>query len=88
MEVALIRPGPIQGGMVSHYVKRRQGLEPVTHLHPLLAPILAEQSWLFTIAGLALLAGGFLAWTGGISSRAHHRPDSNMAGAGWLAFAH
>lgn len=42
VEVALIRPGPIQGGMVSHYVKRRQGLEPVTHLHPRLEPILAE----------------------------------------------
>ncbi|MGD8793570.1 MAG: DNA polymerase III subunit alpha, partial [Anaerolineae bacterium] len=40
--VALIRPGPIQGGMVHPYLRRRQGLEPVTYAHPLLAPALAE----------------------------------------------
>jgi error-prone DNA polymerase len=40
--VALIRPGPIQGGMVHPYLRRRQGLEPVAHAHPLLEPALAE----------------------------------------------
>ncbi|MFZ5667868.1 MAG: error-prone DNA polymerase [Pseudomonadota bacterium] len=30
IEVAIVRPGPIQGGMVHPYLKRRQGLEPVT----------------------------------------------------------
>jgi error-prone DNA polymerase len=40
--VALIRPGPIQGGMVHPYLRRRQGLEPVTYIHPTLEPILAE----------------------------------------------
>jgi len=40
--VALIRPGPIQGGMVHPYLRRRQGLEPVTYAHPLLEPVLAE----------------------------------------------
>ena len=30
VEVALIRPGPIQGGSVHPYIRRRNGLEPVT----------------------------------------------------------
>jgi error-prone DNA polymerase len=36
VEIALIRPGPIQGGSVHPYIKRRNGREPVTYLHPLL----------------------------------------------------
>jgi error-prone DNA polymerase len=36
VEVALIRPGPIQGGSVHPYIRRRNGVEPVTYLHPLL----------------------------------------------------
>ena len=36
VEIALIRPGPIQGGSVHPYIKRRNGKEPVTYLHPLL----------------------------------------------------
>ena len=36
VEVALIRPGPIQGGSVHPYIRRRNGEEPVTYLHPLL----------------------------------------------------
>ena len=40
VEVALIRPGPIQGGSVHPYIRRRNGQEPVTYLHPLL-----ENSW-------------------------------------------
>ncbi|MEL7133291.1 MAG: error-prone DNA polymerase, partial [Pseudomonadota bacterium] len=31
IEVAIVRPGPIQGGMVQPYIKRRQGLEEVTY---------------------------------------------------------
>ncbi|MFN2291474.1 MAG: DNA polymerase III subunit alpha [Anaerolineae bacterium] len=40
--VALIRPGPIQGGMVHPYLRRRQALEPVEYIHPALEPALAE----------------------------------------------
>jgi error-prone DNA polymerase len=40
IEVALIRPGPIQGHAVNPYIRRRRGEEPVTYLHPLLEPIL------------------------------------------------
>jgi error-prone DNA polymerase len=42
VEVAIIRPGPIQGDAVHPYLRRRQGIEPVTYLHPSLEPILAE----------------------------------------------
>jgi error-prone DNA polymerase len=31
IEVAIVRPGPIQGDMVHPYLRRRQGLEPVTY---------------------------------------------------------
>ena len=37
VEVALIRPGPIQGGSVHPYIRRRRGEEPWSHAHPLLA---------------------------------------------------
>lgn len=40
IEVALIRPGPIQGDMVHPYLRRRAGLEAVTYPHPDMEPIL------------------------------------------------
>ena len=40
VQVAIIRPGPIVGEMVNPYLKRRQGREAVTYLHPSLEPIL------------------------------------------------
>ncbi len=40
IEVALIRPGPIQGDMVHPYLRRRRGEEPVTYLDPRLEPLL------------------------------------------------
>jgi error-prone DNA polymerase len=42
IEVALVRPGPIQGNMVHPYLNRRQGLEPVRYPHSSLEPALAE----------------------------------------------
>ncbi|HEY8717946.1 DNA polymerase III subunit alpha, partial [Pengzhenrongella sp.] len=42
VEVALIRPGPIQGGSVHPYINRAQGREKVTYLHPLLEKSLAK----------------------------------------------
>jgi error-prone DNA polymerase len=41
-QIALIRPGPIQSGTVHPYLRRRNGLEPVTYWHPSLEPILAK----------------------------------------------
>ena len=42
VEVAIIRPGPIQGNAVHPYLRRKQGLEPVTYLHPSLEPVLYD----------------------------------------------
>jgi len=42
IEVALIRPGPIQGDMVHPYLRRRRGEEPVTYLDPRLEPLLGR----------------------------------------------
>jgi error-prone DNA polymerase len=40
--ISLIRPGPIQGDMVHPYLRRRDGLEPITYFHPLLEPVLKQ----------------------------------------------
>jgi error-prone DNA polymerase len=40
IEVALIRPGPIQGDSVHPYIRRRHGREPVTYLHEKMKPAL------------------------------------------------
>ncbi|MGC5077177.1 error-prone DNA polymerase [Agrococcus sp. DT81.2] len=40
IEIALIRPGPIQGGAVHPYIRRRTGAEPVSYPHELLVPVL------------------------------------------------
>ena len=63
IEVAIVRPGPIQGGMVHPYLRRRQGLEPVTYpsekVRAVLertkgVPIFQEQ-----VMQLAVIAAGF-----------------------------
>lgn len=41
-EIAIIRPGPIQGQMVHPFIRRRQGKEEITYLHPCLEPILKK----------------------------------------------
>ena len=65
IEVAIIRPGPIQGGMIHPYLRRRQGLEPVTYPSPeiqgvlertLGIPIFQEQ-----VMSIAMVAAGFSA---------------------------
>jgi DNA polymerase-3 subunit alpha/error-prone DNA polymerase len=40
VEVAIVRPGPILGGMIHPYLKRREGLEQTVYAHPALEPIL------------------------------------------------
>ncbi|ABO55010.1 error-prone DNA polymerase [Burkholderia vietnamiensis] len=63
IEISLIRPGPIQGGMVHPYLRRRQGIEPVSYPSPemeaalsrtLGVPIFQEQ-----VMQVAMLAAGF-----------------------------
>ena len=41
-QIALFRPGPLQGGMVHPYIRRRNGLESVSYDHPDLEPILKD----------------------------------------------
>lgn len=40
IEIALIRPGPIQGGAVHPYIRRATGKDPITYPHPVLEPVL------------------------------------------------
>ena len=40
IQIALIRPGPIQGGAVHPFVRRKLGREPVSYAHPKLEPAL------------------------------------------------
>ncbi|QKM51959.1 Error-prone DNA polymerase (plasmid) [Burkholderia glumae] len=65
IEVAIVRPGPVQGGMVHPFLRRRQGEEPVTYPSPdvekalkrtLGVPIFQEQ-----VMQVAMLAAGFSA---------------------------
>lgn len=42
VEVALIRPGPIQGGSVHPYIRRRNGEAPVVYDHPSMEPALRK----------------------------------------------
>ncbi len=42
IEVSIVRPGPITGGMVHPYLRRRAGEEPVVYPHPCLAPVLEK----------------------------------------------
>ncbi|MES1971915.1 MAG: error-prone DNA polymerase [Pseudomonadota bacterium] len=42
IEVAIVRPGPIQGDMVHPYLKRREGREPVTYPSPALEKVLKK----------------------------------------------
>ena len=85
IEVALIRPGPLQGGMVHPFFRRRQGLEPVTHLHPLLAPILAETMGIIVfqeqVIRVAMVMGQFSAGEADLLRRAmsRHRAEEEMA---------
>ena len=63
IQVAIIRPGPIQGEMVHPFLRRRNGEEPVTYPHPKLKPILERTMGvpLFQEQGMrmAIEAAGF-----------------------------
>ncbi|WP_323035422.1 error-prone DNA polymerase [Pararhodobacter sp.] len=63
IEVAIIRPGPIQGGMVHPYINRRQGREPVnlpsTDLRPVLERTLGVPLFQEQAMQIAVVAAGF-----------------------------
>jgi len=56
IQVALIRPGPIQGGAVHPYIARCLGQEEVTYDHPDLEPALAETKGVFVFQEQVILA--------------------------------
>lgn len=84
VEVALIRPGPIQGDMVHPYLRRRAGLEPVKYLVDKLEPILERTLGvpLFQEQGMqvAVAAAGFTKLQADQLRRAmaHKRSHENM----------
>ena len=45
VQVAIVRPGPIQGDMVHPYLRRREGLEPVIYPKPELEKVLGQDAW-------------------------------------------
>lgn len=63
IEISIVRPGPIQGGMVHPYLARRNGDEPIHYAHPSLVPVLERTLGvpLFQeqVMEMAVVAGGF-----------------------------
>ena len=63
VEVAIVRPGPIQGGMVHPYLRRRQGLDPVSYpsqeLREVLEPTLGVPLFQEQAMQIAIVAAGF-----------------------------
>jgi error-prone DNA polymerase len=63
IEVAIVRPGPIQGGMVHPYLKRRQGIEAVTYPHPCVEEVLKKTLGVSIfqeqVMRLAMVAAGY-----------------------------
>lgn len=63
IQVAIVRPGPIQGGMVHPFLKRRQGLEPVKYpsadLEKALGRTLGVPIFQEQVMQVAILAAGF-----------------------------
>ena len=63
IEVAIVRPGPIQGGMIHPYLRRRQGIEPVDYprdeIRPALERTLGVPIFQEQVMQIAILAAGF-----------------------------
>lgn len=85
VEVALIRPGPIQGQSVHPYLRRRNGEEPISYIHPAAEPILRKTLGVpifqEQLMELARVCAGF---TPGQSDRlrqamTHKRSDEEMS---------
>jgi error-prone DNA polymerase len=65
IEVAIVRPGPIQGGMVHPYLRRRDGIEPITYpskeVEKVLERTLGVSIFQEQVMQLAMVAAGFSA---------------------------
>ena len=100
IEVAIVRPGPIQGDMVHPYLRRRDGLEPVVFPRPELAevlgktlgvPLFQEQAMKIAIVAAGFTpaeADGLSALDGGVPALRPDRAMAPQAGrAAWWAAA-
>jgi error-prone DNA polymerase len=89
ISISLIRPGPLQGGMVHPYLRRRLGEEPITHFHPLLKPILHETLGVVLfqeqVLKVARALAGFTAGEGELLRRALGRKNAPEAVAAFEA---
>ncbi|NQT74030.1 MAG: error-prone DNA polymerase, partial [Chloroflexi bacterium] len=83
VEVAIIRPGPLQGNMVNPYIRRRQGKEKVSYLHPLLESVLEETLGVILfqeqVIQVATIIAGFTAGEADSLRRAMSRKRSKEA---------
>ena len=83
VEVAIIRPGPLQGNMVHPYIRRRQGKERVTYLHKKLKPILEETLGVILfqeqVLRVAIAVAGFTPGEADSLRRAMSRKRSHQA---------
>ena len=85
IEVAIVRPGPIQGDMVHPYLRRRQGIEKVSYpskaLEAVLGKTLGVPLFQEQAMKIAIVAGGFTPWRsrpvaprhGDLQAHRHHR---------------
>jgi error-prone DNA polymerase len=87
VQVALIRPGPIQAKFVHPYTRRRRGWEPVTYPHPALEPILRRTQGIPIFQeqamAIAMRVGRSTAAEADVLRRAmgHHRKQARLARA-------
>ncbi len=65
ISIAIVRPGPIQGGMVHPFIKRRDGRETVSYAHESLKPVLSKTHGVILFQEqamrVAIVAAGFSA---------------------------
>ncbi len=82
--ISLFRPGPVQSDMISPYLRRKHGREPVTYLHPALEPLLRRTFGVIIyqeqVIQIAQAIAGFSLGQGDILRRAmtHDRDAEDM----------
>jgi error-prone DNA polymerase len=83
VQVAIIRPGPIQGGMIHPYLRRRRGEEAPSYLHPALEPVLGETLGVILfqeqVIRVAVALAGFTPGEADLLRRAMSRARSTSA---------
>jgi len=83
-EISLFRPGPMQAEMITPFIRRKHGKEPITYLHPKLKPILEETYGVLiyqeqVLRVVAELTGSGLDWADAFRrSMTHDRSPEEM----------